>query len=312
MKSFLLFLVTLVLITVPSRLTAQKPLENSLLWRISGKGLSAPSYLFGTIHLLCQQDFVLRGQTIEAMNACQRITFEIDFFDKTDMAKGAQLSMNPEGANAYKRWLGEAGYKQLCRILSNEFALPDTTIATMRPIMLSLVTIQKSLKCSQTGAEGVVHLVSGRDNDKRGYKHQFAGLETNEDRVNLGLFSQQFDSLAARELLTGLLSNKNNLHQVLAKIVQLYKTENIAELQTYITKSDPQIMLNLDNTSIIVDKRNQLWLPRMEKMMYEKPTFFAVGTGHLAGKPNGLIELLRKQGYTVEAIIKREQVLGNR
>jgi uncharacterized protein YbaP (TraB family) len=310
MKSPLLLLVALAVLITPTNLMAQKTLENSLLWRISGKELSAPSYLFGTIHLLCQQDFVLRGQIIKAMNACKRIAFEVDFFSKTDMAKGAQLSMNPEGANAYKRWLGEAGYKQLCKILSKEFGIPDTITTMLRPMPLSLAVVRKSLKCSVTGAEGVVHLVSKRDDDTRGYKHEFTGLETSEDRANLGLFSQQSDSLMARDLLSGLMSNKSNFHQALTKMVQLYKTENIAALQTYITKADTQTMLGLRMTSVIVDKRNQLWLPRMEQMMREKTTFFAVGAGHLAGKPNGLIELLRKQGYTLEAITKREQIVG--
>ena len=30
--------------------------DNTLLWEISGNGLSAPSYLFGTFHLLCKED----------------------------------------------------------------------------------------------------------------------------------------------------------------------------------------------------------------------------------------------------------------
>lgn len=78
MKTFLVVVAALLLTT---SLFAQKPLENSLLWRISGKGLKQPSYLYGTIHLICVQDFVLRGQTIEAMNKCQRIAFEIDLLN---------------------------------------------------------------------------------------------------------------------------------------------------------------------------------------------------------------------------------------
>ena len=35
------------------RLNAQA--SQSLLWRISGNGLSSPSYLYGTIHLICKK-----------------------------------------------------------------------------------------------------------------------------------------------------------------------------------------------------------------------------------------------------------------
>ena len=34
-----------------------KPLEKSLLWEITGKGLKRPSYLYGTIHLIPRDSF---------------------------------------------------------------------------------------------------------------------------------------------------------------------------------------------------------------------------------------------------------------
>jgi hypothetical protein len=36
-------------------------------------------------------------------------------------------------------------------------------------------------------------------------------------------------------------------------------------------------------------------------MMLEQPTFFAVGAGHLGGQ-GGVVALLRKEGYRVEAL----------
>ena len=30
--------------------------DNTLLWKVSGKGLQKPSFLFGTFHLLCKDD----------------------------------------------------------------------------------------------------------------------------------------------------------------------------------------------------------------------------------------------------------------
>lgn len=53
MKLLLAFLLICSGITV----SAQK--ENSLLWEVSGNGLSKPSYLFGTIHMICKEDFFM-------------------------------------------------------------------------------------------------------------------------------------------------------------------------------------------------------------------------------------------------------------
>jgi uncharacterized protein YbaP (TraB family) len=53
--------------------------------------------------------------------------------------------------------------------------------------------------------------------------------------------------------------------------------------------------------NVLLDNRNQNWIPKIEKVAKEKPTLFAVGAAHLPGE-NGVIALLRKKGYTVEAV----------
>ena len=46
--------------------------------------------------------------------------------------------------------------------------------------------------------------------------------------------------------------------------------------------------------------RNALWVPKIEKMLTEKRSFFiCVGAAHLAG-PGSVIDRLRQEGYTVE------------
>jgi uncharacterized protein YbaP (TraB family) len=47
--------------------------------------------------------------------------------------------------------------------------------------------------------------------------------------------------------------------------------------------------------------RNKNWISRIQQITKEKPTFFAVGAGHLGGK-KGVIALLRNEGFTVKAV----------
>jgi uncharacterized protein YbaP (TraB family) len=49
---------------------------------------------------------------------------------------------------------------------------------------------------------------------------------------------------------------------------------------------------------LLLVTRNKNWIPVMGEMMKTQPVFFAVGAGHLGGK-NGVIALLRQEGYTV-------------
>jgi uncharacterized protein YbaP (TraB family) len=56
-----------------------------------------------------------------------------------------------------------------------------------------------------------------------------------------------------------------------------------------------------DFAEIMLDDRNEEWIDDMENLMKEEATFFAVGAGHLGGE-NGVISLLEKAGYKVEAV----------
>ncbi|HWB90439.1 MAG TPA: TraB/GumN family protein, partial [Puia sp.] len=56
-----------------------------LLWRISGKNITHPSYLFGTMHILCAKDAVLSDSLKAAIKKCDEIYFEINLSDMAGM-----------------------------------------------------------------------------------------------------------------------------------------------------------------------------------------------------------------------------------
>jgi uncharacterized protein YbaP (TraB family) len=51
----------------------------------------------------------------------------------------------------------------------------------------------------------------------------------------------------------------------------------------------------------LLEDRNKAWIPRIDILCREKSSFIAVGAGHLGG-PEGLIALLKKQGYQVTPV----------
>src|ERR1043165_7079460 len=63
----------------------QKPLEKSLLWEISGNGLTKPSYLYGTIHMICKDDASLGDSLVAAIQRSDRVYFEIDMDNMMEM-----------------------------------------------------------------------------------------------------------------------------------------------------------------------------------------------------------------------------------
>lgn len=51
----------------------------------------------------------------------------------------------------------------------------------------------------------------------------------------------------------------------------------------------------------MIDNRNRQWVKVLPEIMKAAPTFVAVGALHLLGE-NGVLNLLKQQGYTVEPV----------
>jgi uncharacterized protein YbaP (TraB family) len=80
-------------------------------------------------------------------------------------------------------------------------------------------------------------------------------------------------------------------------MVSAYKSQDLPAL--YKQMEDSKDLQN--ELGVFLDDRNKRWIPRMENKMKGNSVFFAVGAGHLWGN-NGVINLLRKAGYKVEAV----------
>ena len=61
------------------------PTEKSLLWKVSANGLKKPSYVYGTIHLIPKDKLEFGEATRKALDGTQRIAFEIDMKEMTNM-----------------------------------------------------------------------------------------------------------------------------------------------------------------------------------------------------------------------------------
>jgi len=55
---------------------------------------------------------------------------------------------------------------------------------------------------------------------------------------------------------------------------------------------------------LLLNKRNKNWVEQLNTIMKNESVFVAVGAGHLVGE-NGLVSLLKKEGYTVEPLVNK-------
>jgi uncharacterized protein YbaP (TraB family) len=80
-------------------------------------------------------------------------------------------------------------------------------------------------------------------------------------------------------------------------MLEVYQKQHLDELQ-HLLDQEPGFS---DTKEVMLDNRNKNWVIQLREILPEKNIFIAVGAGHMVGE-NGLISLLKKEGYTLRPI----------
>lgn len=263
-------------------------LEKSLLWKISGNGLNKPSYLFGTIHLTC--DTSLDANTLNALEATEQLYLELDMDDKSIQMQMMKLMMMKDGAKL-STLLSPEDFKILDEFMKKNLNMSVKLFDSFKPFMISSMLFPKMLDCKSQSVESELMKITKEQNE------EIFGLEKAEDQMKV------FDEISyqdqADELLKTVKDNLEKDKKEFQEMITIYQNKDIEGMLKMMSDSDNKI--TSENQDILLNNRNKNWIPIMVKIMKDKPTFFGVGAGHLAGE-EGVIKLLRKKGYKVEAI----------
>ncbi len=271
-----------------TNLVKEKPLENSLLWKISGNGLEKPSYLYGTIHMTC--NYKLSDKMAKAFAETDRIALEVDMDDPSLQAKMMKGMMMKDG-NTIKGILSEEDYTKLAAFFKENVGMNLDMLNGMKPFAVSAMLISKMVPCDTPGSYEAEFMKIAKEQ-----KEEVEGLESIESQMAI------FDSIPYKDQLKdlvkmateGLAESKTEFE----KLSALYDKEDINGLMNMMTESE-EVTGKFKET--LLDKRNQNWIPVIAQKSKEKATFYGVGAMHLAGD-QGVIRLLRKAGFTVEAV----------
>jgi uncharacterized protein YbaP (TraB family) len=266
--------------------------DNSLLWQVSGKGLKHPSYLFGTFHLMCKNDIHFSNQLTTAVNRADKVYMEIDMDDPATILGGMMLMTMKDGKTLQQLY-SDADYKKIRQYFTDSLKTPLSFIVRMKPFFLEALLYPKMMPCK---------LISGVEEElmkvAKTQKKEIKGLETMEFQAGV------FDSIPyeeqAKELLQSIdsmASNKKSFNTMM----QVYKNQQINEIENLFSKSESGMENHQD---LLLNNRNKNWVVQLKSIMKTNPVFVAVGAGHLVGK-QGLIALLRKEGYVVQPLLNQ-------
>ncbi|MCC9017590.1 TraB/GumN family protein [Flavobacterium lipolyticum] len=258
-------------------------LENSLLWEVSGNGLSKPSYLYGTIHAICSKDYFLSEKTKKAFDASTELVLEIDLADPKEMADMQQMAMGKEPLSK------KLSPQQLTKL---GVILEKATGMTVKQVdALSMATVMSLIAVKSFGCDDIKFYEMEFIEQAKKRNIDIGGLETVKSQVKV------LENAYTDDELLNMLEGLNT--SLTSESVAFYKTENIKGL--YGVTVDEKMSSEKTN-KIILDDRNGNWVKKMPKLMKNQSVFFAVGSAHLGGE-YGVINLLRKVGYKVKPIM---------
>ncbi len=271
--------------------TVQKD-NNTLLWEVSGNGLSKPSFLFGTFHLLCKEDIHFGTQLLQGIKSSNEIYMELDMDDPSTIL-GGMLFMNMKNGKKLEDLYSAGEYLRLQKYFNDTLHTPMMLFQKAKPYFLVALLYPRMMNCSSPAGVEEELLKIAKENKK-----EIRGLETIQFQASV------FDSIPyewqAKELLKNI-DSFSVYKKEFDDMVSLYKNQNLDSMQNMISKSE----FGSDKyEDLLLKNRNTNWVSKLKKIMKEESVFVAVGAGHLTGD-YGIINLLRKEGYKVQPLINQ-------
>ena len=255
------------------------------LWKIEGDSIKT-SYVFGTIHVLPQKDFKITEKLQKAFDDSNKIVLEVDMADANFPTDALKSSLLKEG-ELLSSFMDEKEYKLLDNYLKENSKVSLEVFNKFKPFALSSLISMATYKGEPMASYEVAFVRMSKMANK-----EMDGLETIADQIK-AIDSKSYEAQLDDFIET--IENPGNNKILYKKILNLYLTEDVDGMYENMKE-----FMNNDakTTKIFFDDRNIKWIPKFAEYSKEETVFYAVGAGHLGGN-NGLLNLLKKAGYTV-------------
>jgi uncharacterized protein YbaP (TraB family) len=305
---------------------AQESGNPGWLWEVSGNGLTQKSYLFGTCHgdghsFTREEVFGIAGLE-NAFNNVETVLFEMEM--NPNKLDSAEIKAAKESNEKLKKWIKNPGpkymmpegvyYKPLFDSIAHfnevDKFLAKKDMEYWKKTPGYWFSVLKIVMFTATRMAKTVEEVLFEETVKHGYKT--GGLEvTNDISGSLdSLFKKNafLDKLSMKEQADTLyraikVMENGDMKRFLEKFAIVYLTNDTCKMYSFLETMDSLMQSSDEERSdtLLLRNRNMAWLPAIKKNMAAQPIMIAVGCRHLLSN-DGLIAILRREGYTVEPV----------
>ena len=276
-----------------------------LLYKISGNGLKSPSYIVGTYHLAPASLADEIAGMSDAFAAVEQVYGEVDMLSaQSSQLAMVQAMMLPEGKyvsdmfseeemeriNAYVR--GAMGMDLNHPMLRDQLGRMRPSVLAMQLGLLEFMKITPNFNPND-----LIDNYFQMEARKKGLA--VGGFESVEFQMEL-LYGDSTDE-EEREALMKLVDDKEALLAEMKAMTEAYFSFDMKGIHALTIRSVEIGDMSPEEFREMFTDRNHNWVEVMPEIMAAKPTLFVVGAGHLPGD-DGVLELLKAQGYKVKAV----------
>jgi uncharacterized protein len=265
---------------------------SSLLWEIKGKGLSQPSYIYGTVHSFDSKAFRYVSQLAPKIAASDIFAMEMILdMQSQNLMDLMQYAIMP-GDTTISMLLEPADYDRLSQYMTDSVGLPMMMLGKMKPFFLMAMMTEQS-----SPQDAARFLDDSLSQIAKLAKKKVIGIETMKEQLSA------IDQITLREQATMLMQEVDSAltsssTKQMDEFMELYATGSLDSLHTQYQEHE---FSNTFQLALVTD-RNHRMADRIEAYLTDKMRMFvAVGALHLPGE-EGVINLLRKKGFSVTPV----------
>ncbi len=268
--------------------------EKNFLWRVKSKESTA--YLLGSIHLLKKDVYPLSSVIEGAFEKSNVLAVEADVSDisRLDLNKLIESALYPAGDSLDKHVSGKTF--SLIKEEVTWAGLPMELVYNQKPWFLALTL--ESLELVKSGYDpnyGIdKYFLSKAEGTKR-----ILELESLDYQIDLlaGLNDEEQESF-----LLYTLSELKILGPEVDELVNAWKSGAADEVESIMAKGQSEDRRFHAIYDKLVYNRNRSMAQKIDGYLKTRGTYFVVvGAAHLVGD-RGIIQLLRKKGYSIEQL----------
>ena len=285
---FLIFFVAI-------NLFIQSVIAQSSVWKVS-KGDNY-FYLGGTIHMLTEEDHPLPDEFLIAYNDANEVIFETNLTEVGTpqyQSKMTQVMTYHDGSTLIDE-LSPETYTQLDNFLTRR-GIAIAHFSTFQPwgvaLVLSIMEYQRLGMTGEFGVDSYFNHLALQDNKI------ISNLETPDEQL-MALTSMSF--IEPNEAISLSLRDIERLPELIGSMKAMWRSGDLEMLSKHPLVAQMKMETPKMYKALVIDRNNN-WMKKLPLLVDNKNIeFVMVGAMHLVGK-DGLLHLLKQQGFQIELL----------